>query len=59
MRDILRLEEPSISQLLEYTPLVITVQLNILSRKIRQFSGNQLVLHLIHNLKVRSMYNNN
>ena len=58
-RDILRLEEPSIGQLLEEILLVITVQLKILSRKIRQFIGGQLVLHLIHNLKVRSVYNNN
>ena len=56
---ILMLEEPSISQSLEETQLVIIVQLNILSRKIRQPSAGQIVLHLIHNLKVRSTNNKN
>ena len=57
--EMLRLEEPSIVQSLKETQLAVIVKLNILSRKIRQFSGGQLVLHLIQNLKVRNMYNNN
>ena len=58
-REMLSLEEPRIIQLWEETQLVIAVQLNILSRKIREFSDSQLILYLIHNLKVRSMYNKN
>ena len=58
-REMLRLEEPIIGQYLEEILLVITVQLNILYRKIRQFSGRQLILNLIQNLKFRSIYNKN
>ena len=58
-KEMLRLEESSTIQSVEENLLVITVQLKIISRKNRHLSGDQIVLHLIHNFKVRSMNNKN